>query len=139
MCLSNSSKVTQHGKAGAHISKPSFLCLEMKSVLSIASGRASRKRCFSHGGINLAFLKQLNRITCLEVHKQPCIDLKDKCFLIRGELLPSSTDLNEGRSSLVAQWVKDPMLLQLWHRFDPWPVNFHKPWVWPKKKKIGDK
>ena len=33
--------------------------------------------------------------------------------------------------SLVVQWVKDPVLLLqqfellLWHRFDPWPWNFH--------------
>ena len=35
--------------------------------------------------------------------------------------------------SLVAQWVKDPVLLQLWHRlepqnrFNPWPRNFYMP------------
>ena len=39
----------------------------------------------------------------------------------------------------LAQWVKDAVLLQLWHRpqprlrFDPWPGNFHMPWVHPKK------
>ena len=38
------------------------------------------------------------------------------------------------------QWVKDLVLsLQwlrslLWHRFDPWPGNFHMLWVWQKKK-----
>ena len=43
---------------------------------------------------------------------------------------------------LVAQQVKDSVLslqwlrLLLWHGFDPWPGNFHVPWVWPKKKKI---
>ena len=43
------------------------------------------------------------------------------------------------RSSLVAQWVKDPALslqwlwLLLWHGFDPWPRNFHMPWAQPKK------
>ena len=43
------------------------------------------------------------------------------------------------RSSLVAQWVKDPMLslqqlgLLLWHGFDPWPKNFHMARVQPKK------
>ena len=38
--------------------------------------------------------------------------------------------------------VKDLMLslqqhgsLQ-WHRFHPWPGNFHKPWEWPKKLKL---
>ena len=40
----------------------------------------------------------------------------------------------------MAEWVKDLELLQLWHRsklwlgFDPWPRNFHVPWVQPKKK-----
>ena len=39
------------------------------------------------------------------------------------------------------QWVKDPELLQLWHRpylqhrFDPRPGNFHMPWVQQKEKK----
>ena len=46
-----------------------------------------------------------------------------------------------GRSSLVAQQVKDPALslLQLrwllWCGFDPWPRFFCMPWVWPKRKK----
>ena len=41
----------------------------------------------------------------------------------------------------MAQWIKDPVLslqwlgLLLWHRFDPWPRNFCRPWAWPKKKK----
>ena len=41
----------------------------------------------------------------------------------------------------VTQWVKDLVLLQLWSRlqlqliFDPWPGNFHVPWVRPKKRK----
>ena len=39
----------------------------------------------------------------------------------------------------MAQWTKDLVLslpwlwLQLWYRFDPWPRNFHMPWVWPKE------
>ena len=39
----------------------------------------------------------------------------------------------------VAQWVKDLALLQLWYKlqlqlcFDPWPGNFHMPWMQPKK------
>ena len=39
----------------------------------------------------------------------------------------------------MAQWVKCPALPQLWHRsqvwlgFKPWPPNFPKLWVWPKK------
>ena len=41
----------------------------------------------------------------------------------------------------MAQQVKDPALSPqppgslLWHRFDPWPGNFHMPGVWQKKKK----
>jgi len=43
----------------------------------------------------------------------------------------------------LAQWFKDLALLQLWRKlhlrlgFDPWPENFHMPWVQPKKKKVG--
>ena len=43
-------------------------------------------------------------------------------------------------SSLLAQWIKDPVLslqwlrLLLWYRFDPWPRNFCMPWVWSKKR-----
>ena len=42
-------------------------------------------------------------------------------------------------SYLVAQWVKDLVLSQLWlwlllwHGFDTWPWNFPTLWVWPKK------
>ena len=38
----------------------------------------------------------------------------------------------------MVQWVKDPVLLWLWHRpqlplrFDPWPRNFHMQRVPPK-------
>ena len=32
--------------------------------------------------------------------------------------------------ALSLQWLG----LLLWWRFDPWPGNFHMPWVWPKKK-----
>ena len=45
------------------------------------------------------------------------------------------------QKSLVAQWVKDPVLsllwlgLILWCRFNAWPRNFHMPWVQPKKLK----
>ena len=41
----------------------------------------------------------------------------------------------------MAQWVKDPVLSRpqlrslLWHRFDPWPGNFHMPQAQPKRKK----
>ena len=46
---------------------------------------------------------------------------------------------NLGGGPLVAQWVKDLALSLLWlwsllwHEFDPWPRNFHIPWVQPKK------
>ena len=45
------------------------------------------------------------------------------------------------RSSLRAQQAKDPALSLLWlwlqlgHRFDPWPRNFHMPQVQQKKKR----
>ena len=32
--------------------------------------------------------------------------------------------------------VKDPVLSLLWHRFSPWPANFHMPHMQPKKKKV---
>ena len=41
----------------------------------------------------------------------------------------------------LVQWVRDPVLLQLWHRLqlqlrcDPWPGNFHMPWEQSKQKK----
>ena len=44
-------------------------------------------------------------------------------------------------SSLTAQWVKDLMLSLLWlrqllwHKFNPWPGNFHMLHVWPQKNK----
>ena len=37
--------------------------------------------------------------------------------------------------SLVAQQVEDLALSLLWHGFDPWPQNFHIPWLWQKKKR----
>ena len=49
-----------------------------------------------------------------------------------------------GGASLIpspAQYVKNTILLQLWHRLQrqlgviPWPRNFHLLWVQPKKKK----
>ena len=45
------------------------------------------------------------------------------------------------RVPAIVQWVKDPVLLQLWCRlqlrlkFNPWPGNFHIPRVRPKKRK----
>ena len=43
------------------------------------------------------------------------------------------------RSSLVAQWVKNPVLSLLWLRFNPWTQNFHVPQVWQKKKNPKNK
>ena len=49
-----------------------------------------------------------------------------------------------GSSPGPAQWVKDPVLPQLWLTFqlqlrsDPWPRELHMPWggqKWKKKKK----
>ena len=51
------------------------------------------------------------------------------------------TTKNHVVRSSVAQQVKDLALslpwfrLLLWHRFDPWPGNFHMLWLQPKKKK----
>ena len=45
-------------------------------------------------------------------------------------------------SFLVAQWVKDLTLSLLclgslrWHRFSPWPGNFHVPQVQPERKRM---
>ena len=47
--------------------------------------------------------------------------------------------------SYVVQWVKDPVLPQLWCRlelqcmFDPWPGNFHMLKMWQKRKKQKQK
>ena len=35
----------------------------------------------------------------------------------------------------LCKWVKDPALLPLRLRYDPWPKNFHMPSVRVKKKK----
>ena len=42
---------------------------------------------------------------------------------------------NKCGSSLAAQWVKDPVLLLLWCRFNPWPGKVRMPQVQPQKKK----
>ena len=38
-----------------------------------------------------------------------------------------------GKSNVVQQ-VKDPALLQLWYRIEPWPQNIHMPQMGPKNK-----
>ena len=51
---------------------------------------------------------------------------------------PSFKEISH-RRSLVAQQVKDLVLSLLrlvsllWHRFDPWPENFHITWVQSKR------
>ena len=48
-------------------------------------------------------------------------------------------------SSLVAQWVKDPVLSLLWPesllwcRFNPWPGNFNMLQAWPTNKSTKTK
>ena len=37
----------------------------------------------------------------------------------------------------MAPQVKDPTLLLLWCRFNPWPQSFRMPQVQPPKKKTG--
>ena len=55
-----------------------------------------------------------------------------------------TTTIERNRVPSVAQRFKDLAVPQLWHRlqlwlrFNPWPRNFHKPQVWPKKEKKID-
>ena len=39
----------------------------------------------------------------------------------------------------VVQQVKDPVWLQLWCRFNPWPRNVHMLWIWPKNNNNNNK
>lgn len=43
------------------------------------------------------------------------------------------------RSPAPCSELKDPVLLQLWLRFNLWPEHFHLPWVWPLKKREREK
>ena len=49
--------------------------------------------------------------------------------------MAGKSQAEEVRGSLVAWWVKDPVLSLLWWGFDPWPGNFCMLQPWPKKKK----
>ena len=62
--------------------------------------------------------------------------LQKEVYLLEIEEICKETiqlKLDSGGVPNVAQWVKDPLLPQLWHRskpqieFDPWPGNFHMP------------
>ena len=82
-------------------------------------------------------LQSRGQVGLLSGIRKRCV-LQGKCwaglFVIHYERL-------EFRVPNVAQGVKDPALLQLWHRsklwlgFEPWPGSFHMPWVWVKKEK----
>ena len=41
--------------------------------------------------------------------------------MLRG---PGRFEKDMEATSLVAQWVKDPVLSLMWHRLDPWPGKF---------------
>lgn len=61
-----------------------------------------------------------------------------RCYRLRIQCCPCG---GLGSITSLVQWVKDLVLLQLWHilqlqlRFDPWPRHFHMPQVQPKGKK----
>ena len=62
-----------------------------------------------------------------------------RAFLVKWILRSQWKNENLGAPAVV-QWIKYSALLQLWHRsqlrlrFNPWPGNFHLPWLQPKKK-----
>ena len=66
-------------------------------------------------------------------------ELNQLYFNLKKKYQSSCCGAMGGASS--AQWVKNPALLQLWHRsqlqlkFHLWPGNFHMPWVLLKKEK----
>ena len=57
--------------------------------------------------------------------------------------IPWSIILRQSRNSLVAQWVKVPVLSLLrlrsllWCEFDPWPENFCMLQAWPEKSEMN--
>ena len=71
-----------------------------------------------------------SRILCQKSRKRRFPQVNDPACLCDG---PGSIP---GLISSPAQWVKDLALLQLWPMFNPWPGNFHVPWVWPYKNLI---
>ena len=76
------------------------------------------------------------------IAQSACLDfdvlIKSSSYAKQEDLL--SPFKEDGESSLVAQQVKDQALSllwlrsQLWHRFDPWPRNFHMPWGAHKRR-----
>ena len=73
--------------------------------------------------------------------KRKCIQLHILQVLLKLRLFAYCNRKSTKGSSLVAQWVKDPVLsLQwlgglLWLRFNPCPRNFHMPQTQPRQRK----
>ena len=51
-------------------------------------------------------------------------------LLLRQEFDPQPDTVSQGLA-LLHLWYGS----QMWLGFNPWPRNFHMPWVWPKKIK----
>ena len=91
--------------------------------------------------------KEGNADTCNNLHKSPLWFVKWKKSDSKGcrfhvcDILDKAKNIGIG-SSLVVQWVKNPVLSLLWlesllwHGFHSWPGNFHMPWAWPKNIEI---
>ena len=62
-------------------------------------------------------------MAALAAHGTPCM-----FFKVPSGVLMWHSGLND--LALPQPWHT----LQLWLRFNPWPGNFHVPWVWPFKK-----
>ena len=61
-------------------------------------------------------------------------------FLMNKPAIRLTKDLRiQKRSSLVAQRVKYPVLLLLWHKFSSWPGNFGMLRAWKKKNPEDEK
>lgn len=79
-----------------------------------------------------------HRLQCLDSFKNMLLE-----FLLwhRGLMIQHCFCGGMSLNPSQAQWIKDLVLLQLWHRlqlqlgFNPQPGNFHVPQVQPRKKK----